>query len=217
MPARRPGTDPVSPGLTAAGIVATALRIADTDGLDGLTMRRLAAELDVTPMAIYRHVADKNALVGLVVDQVLADLPEPDAAGDWAVQMRRFFTATHELLVAHPAVAQIMAGRPLDGPNATRLADRALACLLAAGFSEDLAVEAFVALGGYTLGGSLYQVGRARWISADSRFDAVPAADRPTLSRLAGRMARARDEGQFSGGLDRLLEGYAFRRAAPAP
>src|SRR4051794_35099827 len=125
--------------LAAERIVDTALRIADADGLAELSMRRVAGELGVTAMALYRHVGGKDQLIDLIVAQVLSAVPEPDPAGDWRKEMLRFFYTTHELLIEHPAVAHSMAQRPLAGERTTLIADRALETLLAAGFGDELA------------------------------------------------------------------------------
>src|SRR5215203_2275171 len=88
-------------------IVETALRIADADGLAELSMRRVAGELGVTAMALYRHVGSKEQLMDMIAAQAMSALPEPDPDGDWRREMLRFFSATHDLLLQHPAVAHI--------------------------------------------------------------------------------------------------------------
>ena len=70
-------------GLDVPTVVRTSLAIADAEGLDGLTMRRLASELDVTPMAIYHHVKNKEQLLDLVVDESLKELPAVDNDAPW--------------------------------------------------------------------------------------------------------------------------------------
>jgi len=197
--------------LAAEQIVETALRIADADGLAELSMRRVAGELGVTAMALYRHVGSKDQLIDLIAAHALSAVPEPDPAGDWTREMLRFFSATHDLLLQHPAVAHIMSQRPLAGERTTKLADLALETLIAAGFSDDLAVELFLALGSYALGGSLYQVGRTRWAGAEppARFEGLSAVEHPTLSRLAKSMGRAGSDEIFVGGLQSLIDSYA--------
>jgi AcrR family transcriptional regulator len=199
--------------LEVDAIVAAALRIADRDGLEALSMRRVADEFGVTAMALYRHVANKEDLVDLVAKHALSGLPEPDPTRDWRREMLKFFMAAHAVLVEHPAVAHIMAQRPLAGERATALADRALATLVAAGFDDDLAVEAFIAFGSYTLGGSLYQVGRTAWAVAapTSRFDGLSPEAHPTLSRLGDRMGGAIGDELFAGGLRSVIDSYAAR------
>jgi TetR/AcrR family tetracycline transcriptional repressor len=197
--------------LDLATVVDAALRVADREGLQALTMRRLAAECGVTAMAVYRHVESKDALIDVMVDHVLAGVPVPDREADWRDEMLAFFLGAHALLVEHPAVAHIMAQRPLASTAATALADRGLAVLVAAGFDDDLAVEVFLALGSYALGGSLYQVGRSSWVRADltRRFTGLTEEEHPTLTRVGANMADAVGDALFTGGLRRLIDSYA--------
>lgn len=200
--------------LDSEQIAATALRIADVEGMAGLTMRRLAAECGVTTMATYWHVKNKDELVDLVVQYAFSAVPEPNPDGDWRAEMRQFFLAAHALLVAHPAVAQAMAQRPLGGTQVTSLADRALATLINAGFSDEVAVAAFLEFGSYTLGASLYEVGRSGWTEAqpESRFSGLSPDAHPTLIRLGDRLAGAIGDGLFEDGLARLIDSYDARR-----
>src|SRR3954452_15729442 len=120
--------------LSSEAIVAVALRIADADGIAAVSMRRVAAELSCTPMSLYEHVTNKDALLDLMADQAMDTLPELRPGAAWDREMKRFFTAFHELFLAHPAVAHVMVARPLSGPVALRRGEPALAVLVAAGF-----------------------------------------------------------------------------------
>ena len=138
----RPG-----PSLSTQRIVQTALRIVDADGLDRLTMRRLGTALGVDPMMVYRHVADKNALLDLVLDQVRAEmaLPQPPPE-DLAELFEVIFVEYRRVLAAHPNVI----------PLATRRTDMTrpsgLEHLIDTGMPPDDAVALYQSLAAFTVG-----------------------------------------------------------------
>ena len=126
-------------GLARAKVLAAALEIADAEGLDALTFRRLAARLDVTPMALYRYVANKEALLDGLGDIVLSELELPKQ-GDWDTQLRSVARSFRACLTAHPAAIPIFLSRPLFTPAATRTADAMLGIFSRAGFAPEQAV-----------------------------------------------------------------------------
>jgi AcrR family transcriptional regulator len=107
-------------------------------------MRRVAAELGVTAMAVYHHVERKERRLDLMADSALQAITPAEAVGAWDEALRRFFTALHRLLVAHPAMARVMSERRLEGPTATRQGDQILQLLIAAWFDERPAVRRHV-------------------------------------------------------------------------
>ena len=90
-------------------LIAAALRLIDSGGIGALTMRRLATDLDVSPMAPYRHAENKEALLRMVAAEVVADITIP-AGGTWETDTEEFFIAFRERLLAHPGVAGLFAG-----------------------------------------------------------------------------------------------------------
>lgn len=135
------------PPLTRDRIVEVALEIVDADGLDGLTMRRLGSELGVDPMLVYRHIADKDALLDLVLERVRAGMavPQPPSE-DLAELFETIFVEYHRVLAAHPNVI----------PLATRRTDLArpsgLEQLVASGMPLDDAVALYQSLTAFTVG-----------------------------------------------------------------
>ena len=115
-------------GLTTQLVVDAALRMADEDGLQAVSLRRLAAALGVTPMAIYRHVRDKDHLLDLMVDRLLGQLDLPSAevphlaGGVWGLA-----ASLLAVLQAHPA-APFLLSRPFVSPAALRVSEAMLAC-----------------------------------------------------------------------------------------
>lgn len=199
------------PPLSADTIVKAAFAIADRDGLQALSMRRVAKELACNPMSLYEHVTDKEELLDLVADSALAELPEIDPATEWFAAMTELMTAFHSLLVRYPAVAHIMVARPLSGPMALQRGGPAIETLLRAGFDDATSVELFIAVSSYTIGVSLYEIARTgpEVLDAVGRFDSLAENDQPILYRLGRRIATVTDERQFQAGLRHLLLGYS--------
>ena len=121
-------------------IVATSLGLADEEGLPALTLRRVARELGVTPMALYRYVASKDDLLDGVGDEVLGLIELPSAGSSWQEQLRAVACSYRALLTRHPAALELVMTRTLVTPNALRVADGVLGILRRAGFDiEDAA------------------------------------------------------------------------------
>jgi AcrR family transcriptional regulator len=128
----RPPTRPAAgrpPALTREQVLITALEIIDEGGVEALTMRRLGQALDRNPMGIYRHAADKEALLDLVVEHVIAELGvphEPIASEDgesdagWETALRRTAHAFRRIALAHPHVVPLLVNRSITGPLALR-------------------------------------------------------------------------------------------------
>lgn len=128
--------------LDPAQLATSALRLADAEGLEALTIRRLAQLHDVTPMAIYRHFADKDDLLAAVGDRILADidLPEPNDE-PWETQLRAVLAAFVAALRPHPKVAGLTLYRILICPDGLALGERTMELLTQGGFSVDDAAE----------------------------------------------------------------------------
>ena len=126
---------PAKPPLTREGIIAVAVRLLRTEGLDRVTMRRLARELDTGPASLYVYFDNTADLHGAVLDRLLAgvDLRPGAPAGGWRARLVELLVAYTELLYAHPSLARsVLALRP-SGPNYLRLADTVLVLLRTGG------------------------------------------------------------------------------------
>jgi AcrR family transcriptional regulator len=129
-------------GLDPDVIVKSALAVADTEGLDAVTIRRLAQEHQVTPMALYRHFKDKDDLLQALADRLLADVVLPEADDQpWPDQMRSNLDALLTALRPHPGVAHLTLPRILTSAPGLALAERCLALLVDGGFDIDQAAE----------------------------------------------------------------------------
>jgi AcrR family transcriptional regulator len=127
---RAPAREPLDRAL----IVSTAIRIADHDGLDALSMRRLAQELGSGATSLYRHVANKDELLDLAVDEILGEVPlNDDPTLDWRRRATDLARAIRTTLRRHPGVAMLFGFRVTRGPNALAVADRLLGILRSGG------------------------------------------------------------------------------------
>lgn len=119
-------------------ILDAALAIADEHGLEAVSMRALADRIGVTPMALYRHVKDKAALLDAMVGRLLAGLLPPGGAGDqaWDARLTAFAYACREMTQRHPWAAQLLFARPAVTPDAVRAVDVIYSALLEAGVAD---------------------------------------------------------------------------------
>ncbi|WP_149263210.1 TetR/AcrR family transcriptional regulator [Actinomadura sp. K4S16] len=216
--------------LSRRRVLRAAAGLADRDGLDSLTMRRLAQEVGVEAMSLYHHVANKEAvfdgLVEVVLDEIMAAVEEADAPPperDWRAALRARILAAREVLLRHRWAPQLIATRPTMSPAVIAYYDHVVGLLRAGGFSFDLAHRALHVLGSRALGFAqeLFQPGDA---PADDAAAMEQMADR--FPNLAGMLADAvhddpdgtlgfcDDQFEFEFALDLILEGLERRRAA---
>jgi AcrR family transcriptional regulator len=192
--------------LQLPAIVAEARRIADTDGLDAVSMRSLADALNCTPRALYRHVAGKDEVLELLADDALGGLAPPRTDIDPHEAVAEFFIRMRDLLVDSPAIAEIIAAHPVAGPNFRAHGEAVVACLLSAGLPPADAVEAMVALGQFTIGAAMPGTGQ-RLHEAYRALDQI-GADHPALAHVREHFVRDSAAAQFSSALRRLLGAY---------
>lgn len=195
-------------GLTTEVVVDTALDLADAGGLEAVSLRRLATVLEVTPMAIYRHVRDKAHLLDLMADRLLGqlDLPAADASS-WQEALRQLGTSFLAVVNAHPA-APFLLSRPFESATALRVSETILAILSRAGFSPTDAARLLQVLTGMLLGPAIHRATYAtasRALPTDATREpastALSPAAFPHVSRVADELVN------WSAGreLDRLL------------
>jgi AcrR family transcriptional regulator len=212
-----------APRLTREGIVAAAVRLADRDGLGSVSMRRVAAELGVDPMSLYRHVGDKDGLVDAMTDAVVAAIEPVEPTGSWLTDARATALAARATMVRHPWAAEAIRARPSPTPAALRHLDRFADILRTGGFTVDLLHHAIHVLGSRILGFSqdLYDDDpdvRAEPAVAQAQALALAAAY-PRLGELAlavghdGPLGGCDDDAEFAFALDLALEGLARRLA----
>jgi AcrR family transcriptional regulator len=128
--------------LSKQAVVGRALALADTEGLNALTIRRLAAELGVTPMALYWHFRSKEELLKGLSDQVWSEIDvNVDAAAPWSQQLRGLLESLVGMLRAHPSAPHLVLENPKSSPAAIRATEITLEVLRSAGFDAAGASE----------------------------------------------------------------------------
>jgi AcrR family transcriptional regulator len=211
-------------GLSAERITEAALELIDAEGLDALSMRRLADMLDAGAASIYRHVENKGALLMLVLDALLGgnELPPHEAVGEtWNEQARLLALAYRASLLRHPRAVPLLIEGQLLGPNALAGREWGLSLFRKAGFSPALTATAYLTLVHYVAGYVLQEVSqhfRSETERASLRdlFVSLPVATYPTIVELADDMAKIDTEGEFEFGLDALLAGITEQFEAEA-
>jgi AcrR family transcriptional regulator len=209
--------------LTREQVLEAAVRLADRDGLATLSMRALARELGVEAMSLYHHVANKEALLDLMVDLVFEEFHAPRAGHDWADEMRLRAISARTALLRHPWAIGLMDSRKNPGDPTLRHHDAVIGCLRSAGFSVALAAHAFALLDSHLYGHVLQEValpfapdGSNIAEIAEALVSLLPAAEVPYLVEMAADHVQR--EGYSFGnempwGLELLLEGLAARLA----
>src|SRR3954451_19303708 len=143
------GPDPVDPpwwtppkaprrhGLSRAVIVEAGLRVVRKEGIDALSMRRIATELDTGPASLYAHVANKDELLEILFDEVAGEipLPVPDPAR-WREQVTQLWTDSHATMLRYGDIARFAIGHIPVGPNSMRLSETTMALLRAGGVPD---------------------------------------------------------------------------------
>lgn len=204
-----------------------ATSLADTGGIESLTMRRLGEELGVEAMSLYKHVANKDDLLDGMTDGVFAEIGLPDGGTDWRAAMRDRAISVRDVLARHPWATPLMQSRTSPGPATMRHHDTVIGVLRGAGFPVALTAHAFSALDSYIYGFALqqrslpFETGEQAAEFADAILARFPADEYPHLAELT--VEHVLQPGydyahEFEFGLDLLLDGLedALRRDSPA-
>jgi AcrR family transcriptional regulator len=215
---------PARTPLSQAAIVETALRILETEGYEGLSMRRVAAELGTGAASLYAHVTNKDELLKLCIDRVFGEMefPEPDP-DRWVDQLREMMRGTRRVLQAHPGLARAMLGRVPMGPNGMRLIEGFMGVLRAGDLPDTVAawagdvVSLFVVASvfeddiRYSVHGETSHEDMERWAEEmKSYIKSLPVTVFPNLVALADPMFETGGlDGRFEFGLDLMLRGLA--------
>ncbi|MGY5306896.1 TetR/AcrR family transcriptional regulator C-terminal domain-containing protein [Nocardia gipuzkoensis] len=213
--------------VTRAVVLTAALEIIDRDGVDGLSMRRLAEAVGRDPMVIYRHVPNKAAVLDGVTELVLAQLSVDPADPDWAAQLRTLARDFRRLTLAHPRVVPLLVTRPLATPlglrpyAVIRPLEDILQLLTRAGFSGADALHVYCAVFGFLYGHVLNELQEI--VERPEETDDVlrlglyrlPIAEFPLLRELAPVLAAYDGEAELERGLDILLTGLSVTLLQP--
>jgi AcrR family transcriptional regulator len=183
-------------GLSRADIVATAVIIADAEGTDAISMRRIARELRVGPMSLYWHVASTDELHQLMLEQVQAESRAPEPSGDWRADVHEYAANCRAALLRHPWAIDFLGIGPPSGANDARNGERMIAAFDEAGIDLKTTMWVLMTIATYVMGAALREVQETRWQQAtDERTADLTEAE------LAGHMAefdrRIRGSGNY--------------------
>jgi AcrR family transcriptional regulator len=201
--------------LSRPRVLEAAVALADEGELDAFSMRRLAQELGVVPMALYKHVANKDELLDGMVDVVFGEIESPSIDGDWRSAMRRRAISAREALKRHSWAIGIMETRS-PGPANLRNHNAVMGCLREAGFSFAAAIHAYSVQDAYIYGFALQEktLGFERpedaGEAAQRRAAAIGAlGDFPYLAEIVAKLPESGFDSavEFAWGLDLILDG----------
>jgi AcrR family transcriptional regulator len=198
--------------LSRHAIVDAAIRLADADGLDAVTVRRLAAELDVKPMSLYVHIAAKADLLALManelIGQMLVDAPLPEG---WREALTELSQRMHAVYVAHPWAPEIFTRRPGMGPNAVRRAKQLARAVASLGLEPSEVWTLLAIVDDYVIGNALRVATGANERGFDSAMSAGDVVEFPELAELPrAELVRSHIE-RFETGLQAVLDGVEQR------
>jgi AcrR family transcriptional regulator len=219
---RGPSNELRRAGLTRDRVLGAAIQLADEEGLDGLSMRKLAKRLGVEAMSLYNHIpGGKERLLEGMVDFVFDEIDVPAQDGPWKQELRNRAVSTRAALRRHPWAVGLIEARPNPGESNRRLHESALACLRNAGFSVEEAIRAYSVQGAYIYGYALQErtlpldtgdawrdVAKTQLGEADRELDAYPSTTQ-VLRHIAVH-GFSHDE-EFLFGLELILDGLEQR------
>ena len=225
--------------LSRDQIVRAAIGVADTEGADAVSMRRIARELNAGTMSLYWHIASKEELLDLMLDWVQGEQQVPEPSGDWQADLRAMAASARASLHQHPWAMDFMGGRPPVGPKSLQNLERALGSLDGLGLDKATAVTIVLTVMTYVLGavlrevqeqnGERYLQEQAAGLSDEEKESMVREfAERVRATGRYPHMAAMIAEGvdpdapetrddRFGFGLDCLLDGIAARISPPQP
>jgi AcrR family transcriptional regulator len=197
-------------------VLRAALDLADRDGIEALSMRRLGQELGVDAMAIYRHLHGKDDLLDGVAEQIVGEIQRPLGTDDWKAAVRQQAMAARRVMLRHPWARRVLEERGTSRPAALAHIEAVLATLLDAGFSIDVAHHAL-----HVLDSRIFGFNQALFEDsgpADPSPEVAAAMARalagyPRITELAqaasheGVLGRCDDDVEFAFGLDLILDG----------
>jgi AcrR family transcriptional regulator len=206
--------------LTRDRILRAAIRIADEEGLDALTMRRLGQELGVQAMSLYNHVANKDDLYQGIVDLALSEIEVPSPELDWKAALRQSAISAHQAFVRHPWACNLHMATPSVKDERMLWMEGVLRTLREAGFSPNMTHHAYHALDSHITGFTLWLVN----MPFDSREELLDMAEqfipRIPADRFPYVIEHAKEHledpnpdepSEFEFGLDLILEGLERR------
>ena len=216
QPQHKKTATPNRPALTRERVIETATAMADASGVDALTIRKLATELDVWPMAIYHHLPNKDSIIDGMVDLVFSKIELPPTDLDWKTAIRRRSVSAREVLVRHKWAVPLMESRRTAGPATLQHHEAILNCLRNGGHSIEMSAHAYALIDAFIYGFALLEAnlpatgGQDMADLAETLIEPLPADLYPRLIELTNEhvLQLGYDFGnEFDFGLDLILNG----------
>ena len=207
--------------LSRERVLSAAITLADEGGIESLSMRKLAEGLGVEAMSLYNHIANKDDLLGGIVEAVTDEIVAPSDEADWKAAIREMAISAHETLLRHPWASGLWM-RTSPGTARLRYGDSLLGALRGAGFSKDLTYHAYHILESHVLGYTV-QVLNFRGLDTRQFEDAAAsflrgdyAEEFPHFTEHALQHMEPPDDGvnAFELGIDLILDGLERLRDA---
>ncbi|WP_020578223.1 TetR/AcrR family transcriptional regulator [Actinopolymorpha alba] len=234
-PSERPARGP-KPSLTLDRIVEAAIAAADRDGIGALSMRRVAGELGVGAMSLYRYVPGKAELLALMLDRLILPGEDVTQAADkgWRELLEAVARDSYRLYLRHPWLLRVNWTRPVMGPNSLAGVEIVIAGLAGLGLTDQEQIGVVITLDGFVTGfvrqRILYDAAAEETGVSDEEFwsqhhpvlvRAMESGNYPAMAALSAEAYDASWDESFDFGLDRLLDGFAVlfaaRRGIPPP
>ncbi|MFD8561097.1 TetR/AcrR family transcriptional regulator C-terminal domain-containing protein [Streptosporangium canum] len=211
MPPKR--TRGQNAGLTRQAILQAALALADREGLKALSMRRVGQELGVEAMSLYQHVANKDAMLDGLVEQIFTQAAPPLAeAASWQEGLREYAYALLRVLLAHPNIITLVVSRPAITPQNHRIMENALHTLQAAGLPPERALDMLYAVTGFVVGHvAILAAGRHDGPTPTRGMQAIPDRDlreTPLLAQATRTRHSSGPDPRFDFALEAMLRGF---------
>ncbi|MGW7533583.1 TetR/AcrR family transcriptional regulator [Amycolatopsis sp. NPDC054798] len=214
------------PAHSRADLAAAAVRVADADGLEAVSLRRIASEMGTGTTTLYRYIATKDELLDLMIDAAFREREPPSPTGDWQADLRAIACEYRALVVRHPWLAALPATRPALGPNSLAWLDAAYATVDVLDLTADEVMAQVGTLLTFVRGHVLDELAEQEtarrsgvdmraWLEAQARYGEliIGSGDYPHLSRIMVEAetphADDRHERAFRRGLDHILTGLA--------
>ncbi|MGV9991312.1 TetR/AcrR family transcriptional regulator C-terminal domain-containing protein [Streptomyces sp. NPDC003374] len=205
------------PSFSREAITAAAVAVADAEGLDAVTMRRVAAEVGAGVMSLYSYAPDKETLLELMVDHVSGELPATgETTGDWRADLKAIAHLQRAHMLRHPWLPAALSTHRTPGPRTLAFLERALAALRPSGLDGAARLEVFAQITAFVAGHVGHEIAQAAAArspersAAEARYLAAVAADgrHPELAEaLAAPRRPVTPEATFTRFLNRLIDG----------
>jgi AcrR family transcriptional regulator len=207
-----PAAEPAEPGLRRAAIVRAAIGLADAEGLDAVSIRRVAAALGARPMSLYTHIASKEDLIALMLNEAVADvlLPEPLPEA-WRDALREIAYRSYRAFLAHPWSLEALGRGQRIGPNLLRHGEQSAAAVAPLGLDRDDAWRVLRLVDAYTIGQAVTAANLDR--VRDLPWPEPDPETHPNLAQTGFGERLPDPPDAFEVGLETVLDGVEHRFA----